>query len=374
MSAVPSPVADRQPHGAAGEREQGAVRRVLRDGRTAADLTVAEWNRVLPVFREHGLTARLAADLDAEGCMDRVPEAVSRHLLSAKAIAEGYAVKVGAELLFLESALEKSGIDAVLLKGGAYVAAGLGAGLGRLFNDIDILVPETRLADAEACLDANGWRTKSLDAYDEKYYRLWTHQVPPRVHLTRGSVVDLHHSIVPRTSRVRFPAAPLIESATPTRRWPHLSIPAPAYLFLHSAVHLFCEEETGTGLRDLSDLDRLARQFGTDPTFWRDVADHAERYDLHRPVFYAFSLLGRFFETPIPFSAKQRIRDGGLAASGVCRLFRQAVLPWPDDRARRRSRLARRLLFVRAHYLKMPWHILIPHLVRKSLVRTETPQ
>ena len=61
------------------------------------------------------------------------------------------------EARFLRDALAPAGIPLILLKGAAYVVAGLPAAEGRLFADVDILVPRERLADAESALMLTGF-------------------------------------------------------------------------------------------------------------------------------------------------------------------------------------------------------------------------
>ena len=70
-------------------------------------------------------------------------------------------------------------VDLVLLKGAAYLMAGLPAARGRVFSDVDILVPVARLAEVENALMLHGWSTTHHNAYDQRYYRQWMHELPP---------------------------------------------------------------------------------------------------------------------------------------------------------------------------------------------------
>ncbi|MDT1852626.1 nucleotidyltransferase family protein, partial [Acinetobacter baumannii] len=91
----------------------------------------------------------------------------------------------------------------ILLKGSAYAMAGLDAGRGRLFSDVDILVPKPRLDEVEAALMLHGWASTHLDPYDQRYYREWMHEIPPKVHVRRGISIDVHHAIMPETAADR---------------------------------------------------------------------------------------------------------------------------------------------------------------------------
>ena len=99
-------------------------------------------------------------------------------------------------------ALAPLGCPVILLKGTAFVAAGLEAGQGRAIGDLDILVPRDRLDDVEAALLAAGWEWVKPDPYDDAYYRRWMHELPPLIHRERDRMIDVHHTILPLTARI----------------------------------------------------------------------------------------------------------------------------------------------------------------------------
>jgi hypothetical protein len=112
-----------------------------------------------------------------------------------------------------------------VLKGAAYVAAGLPAAAGRLFNDIDLLVPREQLPQAESALMLAGWHASGLSEYDKRYYRRWMHEIPPLQHVQRDTVIDLHHAILPETARYHPDTARLrsravaVEGCRASRCW-----------------------------------------------------------------------------------------------------------------------------------------------------------
>src|SRR3546814_13428481 len=83
---------------------------------------------------------------------------------------------------------------------------------GRLFSDIDFMVPRARIEEVEHRLLDAGWEPAVADEYDQLYYRRWTHQIPPLRHFRRNTVLDVHHTIVPLTARAPVAAEAL---ATP---------------------------------------------------------------------------------------------------------------------------------------------------------------
>jgi hypothetical protein len=118
-----------------------------------AHLSEAQWDDVLPLARVSQLTARLAADVQARGLADRVPSRVRAQFSAATALATHHERTVRWELNRIERALKHLRIPILLLKGAAYVAAGLPAARGRLVSDIDVMVPYHDLDAAEAALE-----------------------------------------------------------------------------------------------------------------------------------------------------------------------------------------------------------------------------
>jgi hypothetical protein len=261
----------------------------------------------------------------------------------------------------------------ILLKGAAYLAAELPSSQGRTFNDIDILVPEEKLGAIESLLNFAGWRAGDIEPYDDSYYRRWMHQIPPLTHGGRQTTIDVHHSIVPRTARIgAVSAAHLMARVKMLPKHPGFAVLAPEDMVLHSATHLFNEGEFDRGMRDLSDLDLLLRHFGSVPEFWSVLVTRAIELGLVRPLFYALRYASRLAGTPLPSEVVKGTRRFGPPAP-ILRLmdamFKRALSP-PHKTCRDiLTGPALFFLYVRSHYLRMPFHLLIPHLVRKGIRR-----
>ena len=346
---------------------------VLRDPTRMAILDLAAWDLLLRQAASAGLLSRLAVKAEALGLDGRLPGSVRPHLTAARSIAAKQRQAVRWEARRVAHAL--AGIDGpvLLLKGAAYAIADLPPAAGRLFSDIDILVPRAQLDQTEAALLLAGWHTQKQDAYDQRYYRQWMHELPPMTHIRRGTVLDVHHNLLPETARIPTHADPILAAAQALPDLPGLHIPAPTDLVLHSACHLFHEGEWGHGLRDLVDLDAMLRAFSTAPCFWTDLLARAETLNLGRPLYYALHTCRRWLQTPIPDQViaecpsppptwqrplMRQLFDAGLASAHVTCQGRLA-------------KLARFILFVRGHYLRMPWHLLLPHLLHQALRRDQ---
>lgn len=338
--------------------------RILRTPEIAASLEPGEWDLLIRQARRADLLARLAHLFESAGIWDRIPEQPRHHLESERIVAGRRAEALLIELDHLRDALIELGCPVILLKGAAYLAAGLPPSRGRHFSDIDLLVPRAFIERAELALKFKGWSSAYHSDYDQRYYRKWMHEIPPLRHLTRSSVVDLHHAILPPTARIQTPSAPLFKDALPLPGDPLFCVFSPTDMVLHSATHLFHEGEFPHGLRDIVDLDALLRCFGETPGFWDDMAGRALALNLTRPLFYALRYTRQVLDTPVPAKVGEidRPRFIGFMDS----LFERALGPDHSSCEDAFTPWARGFLYVRGHWLRMPLHLLIPHLVRKT--------
>jgi hypothetical protein len=347
---------------------------VLREPPRMASLDLAEWDLLLRQAGAAGLLSRLAVQAEVLDLDARIPAPVRPHLAAARTVAAKQRQAVRWEARRVAKAL--AGLDGpvLLLKGAAYALADLPPAAGRLFGDIDLLVPKAQLGRAEGALMLAGWHASGKSEYDQRYYRRWMHELPPMIHIRRGTVLDVHHNLLPETARIPTRAEPVLAGARPLPDLPGLYVPADTDLVLHSACHLFHEGEWGHGLRDLVDLDALLRAFAS-AAFWPRLLARAADLNLGRPLYYALDCCRRWLRTPVPEDilaacparppAWQRplmraLFDAGLASA-------HAGCHPPGTAA------ALFLLFVRGHYLRMPWRLLLPHLLHQAL-RRDRPQ
>ncbi len=349
---------------------------VLRDPARLRGLEPHEWGDLVPAARRAGVLSRLAhttGEIDLDGA---VPARAEAQLAAARPLADQHARTLRWEVERIRDALRGLGVRIVLLKGAAYVIGGLGAGRGRLASDVDLLVPRDRIEEVERALVAAGFGAMKIHPYDQRYYRSWAHELPPLRHARRRSVVDVHHTILPRTGRLHPDPDKLLAAAEPLES-PDLWILCPEDLVLHSATHLFQDGDLAGGLRDLVDLDALLREFGERrPGFWERLVERASDLDLTRPLYYGLRLCRRMLGTPVPDSTWHAAeRAGGPVwplPVVMDALALRALCPERDDRRTWGTGLARLALYVRSHWLRMPPWLLAYHLTRKAL-RAFTP-
>jgi Uncharacterised nucleotidyltransferase len=331
-------------------------------------LSAVDWDALLRHSRSAGLLSRLALEVQACEGWDSLPERVRQHMRAAIHVANRQIRAVRWEVHKVHEALDHLDIPIVLLKGAAYVMADLPPSRGRLFGDIDLLVPRQSLDAVEMQLLLHGWHGTHREPYDQRYYREWMHEIPPLTHISRGSTLDIHHNILPLTARLRPQAKDLFEAIIPIPGYHNLYRLGDADLVLHSTTHLFHEGEWGHGLRDLVDLDALLRHFGRDSTFWQRLVERAHILNLLKPLRFALYFTHKLLGTPIcDYKADALVQTGtGMLTTP---LFMQAFASAHAEMAAPISGVVLSFLYVRGHWLRMPFHQLIPHLMHKAKIR-----
>jgi len=316
------------------------VARALADPASTLALDDNGWTALLTMAKAERLAAALAHRLDG---LD-IPEAARRVLAAARANAEVGRTHALWEAEMARRVLEPLDVPVVLLKGTAFVAAGLDAGQGRQIGDLDILVPRDRLDAVEAALLGAGWEWVKPDPYDDAYYRQSMHELPPLIHRDRDRMIDVHHTILPLTARPKPDADALIAASIPLENG--LRILSAEDRIIHAAAHLLADGDMAGGLRNLWDIDRLVRECDVP-----DLLTRAAHHGLVRETALSLRLSNTLFGTPGAQTASHW-SDG---------LFRRRLTA-RDGWGRETRRLLRLAFYIRSHWLRMPPLKLARHL------------
>ncbi|MGE0668779.1 MAG: nucleotidyltransferase family protein [Sphingomonadales bacterium] len=346
----------------------GILLRCLREPSAMAGLTAAEWTDIMQRARPRALMGKLAQRA-ADARVEPLPPAVRRQFASVSRLCAYNGENLRSEAFMVLHALGAVDTPVMFLKGAAYALLDLRVARGRVSSDIDILVPRDRLPAVEQALGAAGWQGMKLDDYDQRYYRQWMHELPPLRHRHRATVMDVHHTILPPTGRIRPDVAALLRDAVAVdvlgrAAW----APNPADMVVHAALHLFQDGDLAERLRELVDLHELLEEFSAQPGFWDHLAERARLHRAGRPLGHALAFAARLLGTPVPpdFAASLPGRPGSVAAAAMNRLVPPALVPSHPDRVAVGAALARLLLFMRAHWLRMPPLLLARHLAVKA--------
>ena len=345
--------------------------RILRTPALMNELALEDWELLLRLARGTRLLTHLSVQAETAGFLDQLPTKVQAHMSAAHNRVLWQQQRARWEINRILRAVSGVEVDLVLLKGCAYLLAGLPIAAGRMFADVDILVTKADLPGLEHCLLHWGWESVKLDSYDQYYYRTWMHELPPLLHPDRRMEVDLHHAVLPKSSRLKPDSRLLFENVRCLDKV-QLKVLAPVDQLLHSATHLFYDSELSNQLRDLVDIDQLLRYFGEhEADFWNQLTPRAQRLQLIRPLFYALRYSHHLLATPIP---KQVIAASqiGQPSSWVLLLMDKLIItvlqPEHPDSPQWKHRVARECLFIRSHWLRMPPLLLARHLFHKAFI------
>ena len=330
---------------------------VLREPERVLTLDGAGWTALIAMARAEQLIGSLAYRL--EGLP--LPATAARIMSDARALAEEGRRAALWEAEMARRVLAPTGVPIVLLKGTAYVAAGLAAGVGRAIGDLDILVPRDGLDAVEAALLAHGWDWAKPDPYDDLYYRRWMHELPPLVHRDRDRIIDVHHTILPLTARPTPDAAAMIADRVMLENG--LAVLSPVDMICHSAAHLFADGDLAGGLRNLWDIHRLCSEFmDREQDFCLAVYERAWEQGLWTAVTRGLRISRHLFGTAVvgyrnPIEVSLDL--GRLDALFIRRLLAR------DGWGRETQPVTRLGFYVRSHAIRMPPAMLARHLFTK---------
>lgn len=331
-------------------------------------LTLNQWAEIVRVLKHQQCLARFSWRLQYLGFdTSTLPQHVLNHLKNAEIIAKKQFHQVHYEAAELKKLLGTNTTHLLFLKGAAYsVTDNANVGCGRTYSDIDLLVDKNSIPAIEQELALYGFFAEDLDEYDQKYYREWSHEIPPLRHGSRGTVLDIHHNLLPLISG-RAPDISKFFQYTQTTSTGY-EVFQPAAMFLHSCIHLFINEEIKHGFRDLTDLALIAEQYQNNE-FWQELIELAVSCNFAEELYLALRYTDKILYQSSPeFVIKQLLPYVPNKATLFLLdfIFTRTLKPAHPVFSHWDDHLANFMLLVRGHYLKMPLTMLTKHLLRKG--------
>ena len=279
----------------------------------------------------HGLAPRLYRRLKKSGAQASVPADAWERLRLAYFAGASRNARLYRTLRPVLAGLRDAGIPVIVLKG-AYLAEAIYGDIAlRSMCDVDLMVPRTELARAEAVLlDMGGvhWQgthaelapgTQREDV--ESCCRTRHHLLPIHV---RGLFVELHWTIIPPLGPFRIDAAGLWDRARPaTTAGVDVLALSPEDLLLHMCLH-FSRQHGLTWLRLLCDTAETIHRFRSEID-WKQVIDRAREWGVTRHVGLTFYLAGSMLGAAVPDDVLEQLVPGGLDAK-VFETARETVI------------------------------------------------
>lgn len=332
---------------------------IYRDPNEAISLQDSDWVNIIRVLRHHQLLARYCYVFKQLNVFDSLTEYAKHHLINAEILAQKQNNQVIQEAKELSQIASGHTKKLVFLKGAGYSLSKDEASKGRTYNDIDLLVEKDAIQTIERRLNLNCWMSETIKDYDKKYYRQWAHEIPPLRNNARGTILDLHHNLVPIISD-RSPDINVFfdELAMTDTGQQVLSPPART---LHSIIHLFFNEDVHNGFRDLTDLDLLIKQHGS-ADYWSKLNKLAIQSGFDKELWLCVNCLYSLLGTPLPTSELDKITQSvPLKWHMLKKVYSKALMPnHPTTRVFKQT-IALNLVFLRGHMGKMPLRVLFYH-------------
>ena len=327
---------------------------LLRDPASAKTIDMEQWIGVIAVARAELLLGTLGNKMKDSA----LPPPVEAAMADARLNSEYQHRSALWEADSAARALSDFTGKVVLMKGTAYVAAAMVAGVGRHIGDLDIMVPRDKLKEVEDhLLGKGGWEWVKEDAYDDAYYRDHMHELPPLIHKERDRMIDVHHNILPMTAKPTPDAEAMLADALPAPIGKGLSVFAPEDMTIHCAAHLIADGDLTGGLRNLWDFHCLTQEFaGKDGDYWKNLEMRAAKHGLLSDVQRAARLAHNLFRADIPSAwARPSLSD---------RWFVRRILA-RDAWGRGKYPVTRFAFYIRSHWMRMPPLMLARHLWTK---------
>lgn len=329
----------------------------------AISLCDNDWVQIIKVLRHHQLLARYCYIFKLVDVFDKLTPYAKRHLINAEILASKQNNQVIHEARELTRVALGQSKRFVFLKGAGYSLCNDQASIGRTYNDIDLLVEKEAIQPIERRLNLNCWMSEKITEYDKRYYRKWAHEIPPLRNNARGTILDLHHNLVPVVSN-RSPDIKVFFDEIATTETGEQVLSAPART-LHSIIHLFFNEDVHNGFRDLTDIDLLIKQHGSE-AYWRKLNELAVQSGFDKELWLCKFTLKALLDTPLPDSECQSLgKPTSQGLSWLGKIYAKALMPNHPATNTKKQLIALNLVFLRGHFGKMPMYVLIYHSVHK---------
>lgn len=326
-------------------------------------LSAIQWQQLLEQAYRAGAVARLHAWLAHHSVQHYIPSSLLWHFTSAVKKAQAGQRELRYALITLQKHLSAVQHPVCLLKGAAYAIDEQSlVGLGRRLTDVDLLVSEEALPTTEQVLHWMGWHFEKNADYDIQYYRRWMHELPPMYHDALPMPLDLHHHLVPPISRMAFPAMLLSEHMIASGMDGFATL-TPAAQLIHTSLHMLTNDDFSSLLKDALDVFLLLQTREQQQTI-AEALSLAIRAGVASHVHRALRVVSALFEIQMPAEVQQQVSGSGWRERWVDKAY-IAVIRHQLTQPLNQTCVQQRLLWVRAHMLKMPMPILLQHTAHK---------
>lgn len=272
---------------------------------TSRDLdNVSDWNRLLRVASEENAIIALRACLKEANAVT-LPPGLERYVAMISLDREFRMRQLQPRLERALDALNRAGVDVMLLKGGALASTVYGSFIKRPMRDLDILVRPEQADDARALMLELDWASDP-DVPGDRSYGTHHHLPPLRDVGASGLRLEIHRALLPAGHPFRFTDEELWRAA---RRISigdaHAFVMHPAHHAVHVAIHFAWSHMLKMGawhaFRDLGTL-AAAEMFD-----WDQFVDTATRWRASSCCYWTLRLARMLAGFEAPSSVLDRL-------------------------------------------------------------------
>lgn len=334
--------------------------------KSALVFTPKQWQQLVLVLRNQQLLACYSSTFKKAGVFNEIPTQTQRHFLNADVLSDNHRNQVFFEASELKRELGDRYKYLIFLKGAGYTLSGAQVGDTRIYNDIDILTDKGAIDGIEKRLCLFGWISEELTEHDDKYYRKWTHEIPPLRHGKRGTIIDLHHNIVPIISGRHLDADKFASNSITTEDGHQIL--TFAAMTLHSLIHLFFNEDVKKGYRDLIDIHILMTNH-SQSGYWQTLLSSAKETGFQLELFLACRYVSKILKTEIPpFVQGELSQFCPWNIVFLDFMYEMSLKPNHPSCRQNFFSVAEFMILIRGHFQKMPLHVLAYHLLCKAFI------
>lgn len=295
------------------------------DKNKLAELSLADWDRLLRLSVEQGVASLLYARLKAQDARTVVPASVWEQLAAQSKSAATWNLVLQREFNRVVTALAEAGIPVIALKG-MHLASLVYANLSlRSMGDLDLLVPQTDALRAAKILQTLGYQLpRDLSTIELEF--AMAHHLPDMVKDNRFHVEIHGHLTHPHEAhavdaRVWWDNAVTAQIAGVT-----VKVLDPVDLLLHLGVHISYQHQLRTDLRHYYDLVAVL-QFWGDKLNWAEVVKRARARGWQRGIYLVLRMVEALFGLALPQEATQTLAEDEFQSLPIDSVLAEMWLP-----------------------------------------------
>lgn len=289
-----------------------------------SSLQLEQWEQLVDLATRHGVTPIIAwnlhcwkAQFEAEqiAVKQAIPDVVQsklNHLFLVNGFGHEQRLIQLQEVL---TTLQTADIRVIVLKGSYLANIIYAAGAARTMSDIDLLIPQEKLRQAQALLLENGYTTQSSGSIS------YQHLSPLRK--ADGMAVELHWTLITTDSAVKIDIAKIWSRAQPvTIAGVDVFTLSPEDLLLHLILHSALQHRFDMGLRPLCDIAATLRYF-RGQLDWSQIEQRATEWEAMKSLTLTLHVVQRLFNLDEVTLPQQWLATHPVAPSLIAIAFEQ---------------------------------------------------